>query len=319
MSLGEFEIISRYFKKPASGDVLLGIGDDAAVVSLRSGQRLAVAMDTIVEGVHFPKGTDAADIGYRALAVNLSDLAAMGAVPKWITLSLSLPSNDESWLDRFASGLFELASKFNVQLIGGDTVRGPLVVTIQIAGWVESNRWLTRSGAQVGDLIFVSGCLGDAAGGLAALQELSEITESTRYLKQRFLRPQPRVSLGRELREIASASMDISDGLLTDLDKLCAASAMGAELDVDRVPMSSQLRGTFDADRALNFALAGGDDYELLFTVHAADQSRLRNLKTPLAHIGKITALGTVRCVRNGATFEPNARGYDHFHSGARK
>src|SRR3954469_3483935 len=167
MSLGEFEIISRYFKKPTSGDVLLGIGDDAAVVSIRSGQRLAIALDTIVAGVHFPERTDAADIGYRALAVNLSDLAAMGAVPKWMTLSLSLPANDEQWLDRFALGLFELARKFNVQLIGGDTVRGPLVVTIQIAGWVESNRWLTRSGAQVGDLLFVSGHLGDAAGGLA--------------------------------------------------------------------------------------------------------------------------------------------------------
>jgi len=313
MSLGEFEIISRYFKKPASGDVLLGIGDDAAVVSLRSGQRLVVAVDTIVEGVHFPAHTDAADIGYRALAVNLSDLASMGAVPKWMTLSLSLPSNDESWLDRFASGLFDLARKFNVQLIGGDTVHGPLVITVQIAGWVESNRWLTRSGAQVGDLIFVSGCLGDAAGGLAAIHEAKSEGESTRYLQQRFLRPEPRVSLGRELREIASASMDISDGLLTDLDKLCDASGVGAEIDVDRLPLSAQLRSSFDADRALQFALGGGDDYELLFTAHTADQSRLRSLKTPVTHIGKITATRGVRCLRNGVKLEVATRGYDHF------
>jgi thiamine-monophosphate kinase len=318
MSLGEFEIISRYFKKPASGDVLLGIGDDAAVVSIRSGQRLAVAVDTVVEGIHFPKDTDAADIGYRALAVNLSDLAAMGAVPKWITLSLSLPAVDEQWLERFASGLFELASKFNVQLIGGDTVRGPLVVTVQIAGWVESNRWLTRSGAQVGDLIFVSGCLGDAAGGLAVIQEEKSATQSAHYLKHRFLRPEPRISLGRELREIASASMDISDGLLTDLDKLCGASGVGAEIDVNRLPLSSQLRDVFDSHRALNLALAGGDDYELLFTAHIADESRLRNFKTPITQIGKITVGRDVRCVRNGKTFEPTARGYDHF-SGAGK
>jgi thiamine-monophosphate kinase len=316
MSLGEFEIISRYFKKPTSGDVLLGIGDDAAVVSLRSGQRLVVAVDTIVEGVHFPVQTDAADIGYRVLAVNLSDLASMGAVPKWMTLSLSLPNNDEQWLERFASGLFDLARKFNVQLIGGDTVRGPLVVTIQIAGWVESNRWLTRSGAQVNDLICVSGCVGDAAGGLALIQEAKLENESGKYLKQRFLHPEPRISLGRELREVASASMDISDGLLTDLDKLCAASGVGAEIDVDRLPISTQLRSSFDADRALHFALAGGDDYELLFTAHTADQSRLRAFKTPITQIGKITAERGVRCLRKGKKFEPAARGYDHF-SGA--
>jgi thiamine-monophosphate kinase len=318
MSLGEFEIISRYFKKPASGDVLLGIGDDAAVVSIRSGQRLAVAVDTIVAGVHFPERTDAADIGYRALAVNLSDLAAMGAVPKWMTLSLSLPANDEAWLDRFAQGLFELARKFNVQLIGGDTVRGPLVVTIQIAGWVESNRWLTRSGAQVGDLLFVSGHVGDAAGGLAVIQESKSESEATRYLERRFLRPEPRISLGRELREIASASMDISDGLLTDLDKLCAASGVGAQIDVDRLPISSRLLSTFDANRALNFALAGGDDYEILFTAHAADRARLQNLKTPITQIGRITAERAVLCLRNGSKFEPAARGYDHFHSSAK-
>lgn len=319
MPLGEFEIIARYFKKPTSGDVLLGIGDDAAVVSIPSGQRLVVAVDTIVEGVHFPVGTDAADVGYRALAVNLSDLAAMGSVPKWMTLSLSLPHNDAQWLDGFASGLFDLARKFNVQLIGGDTVRGPLVVTIQIAGWVESNRWLTRSGAQPGDLIFVSGHVGDAAGGLAAIQQSLPEVESTRYLKQRFLRPEPRISLGRALREFASACMDVSDGLLTDLDKLCAASGVGAEIDVDRLPLSSQLRASFDAERALSFALTGGDDYELLFTSHAADQSRLQNLKIPVTQIGRITADRTVRCMRGGKKFDPDTRGYDHFKSGAKQ
>jgi thiamine-monophosphate kinase len=244
--------------------------------------------------------------------VNLSDIAAMGAVPKWMTLSLSLSRNDEQWLDRFASGLFELARQFNVQLIGGDTVKGPLVVTVQIAGWVESNRWLTRSGAQVGDLVFVSGCVGDAAAGLAAIQQ-SIATPNAMYLRRRFLRPEPRVALGRGLREFASASMDVSDGLLTDLDKLCAASGVGAQIDVDRLPISQQTREVFGADAAMNFALAGGDDYEILFTAHPADQSRLRNLQTPVMQIGTITAGREVRCVQNGVPFAPNARGYDHF------
>src|SRR5688500_12685619 len=178
MPLGEFELIARYFaRQPARSDVRLGIGDDAAILDVPANRKLVVAMDTIVAGVHFPVGFDAADIGYRALAVNLSDIAAMGALPSWFTLSLSMPSSDERWIERFAAGLFELADAYNVALVGGDTVKGPLVVTVQIGGWVESDRWLTRSGARPGDLIVVSGVPGEAAGGLAALQRAMPLNE----------------------------------------------------------------------------------------------------------------------------------------------
>src|SRR5690606_17779208 len=172
MALGEFELIARFFAKhPARADVRVGIGDDAAVLDTRSDRKLVAAVDTIVEGVHFPTGTGAADIGYRALAVNLSDLAAMGAEPSWFTLSLSLPQSEERWIEQFASGLFELAREHGLELVGGDTVKGPLVVTVQIAGWVESDRWLARKGARPGDAIMISGVPGEAAAGLATLQQ----------------------------------------------------------------------------------------------------------------------------------------------------
>jgi thiamine-monophosphate kinase len=239
MSDGEFDIIAKYFdRRTTRGDVLLGIGDDAAVLSVPADRRLVVAMDTIVEGVHFPQGTAAADIGYRALAVNLSDLAAMGAQPAWMTLSLSAPVSDAAWFEGFSRGLFELAERYHVALVGGDTVKGPLVVTVQIAGIVETDRWLTRAGARPGDLLFVSGAPGEAAAGLAAIQRTLPITSATQQLRQRFVRPEPRVSLGRQLRGIATAAMDVSDGLLTDLDKLTAASGCGARVDVDALPLS---------------------------------------------------------------------------------
>lgn len=190
MSLGEFDIIARYFaRRSGRSDVLLGVGDDAAVLDTHAGRKLVVAMDTIVEGVHFLAESDAADIGYRALAVNLSDLAAMGAEPAWMTLSLSLPRANEQWLNGFATGLFELADEFNVALVGGDTVRGPLVITVQVAGWVESDAWLTRSGAKAGDLLFVSGIPGEAAAGLAVLQRRMLGGEAAAFLTHRFLRP----------------------------------------------------------------------------------------------------------------------------------
>lgn len=319
MSLGEFDIIARYFtRRERRADVLLGIGDDAAVLDVRSDRKLVVAMDTIVEGVHFPKGTDAADIGYRALAVNLSDLAAMGADAAWMTLSLSLPQADERWLASFAAGLFELADRHHVALVGGDTVRGPLVITVQIGGWVESDRWLTRSGAQPGDLLFISGYPGEAAAGLAVVQRRISPGKAADRLRQRFLRPEPRLALGRHLRTIATAAMDVSDGVLTDLEKLCAASDCGAQLNVESLPLSESMRALFDADACIDYALAGGDDYELLFTI---PQDRARELvqaeQWALTQIGVITAGQGVRCMRDGKPFEPNRSGYDHFARGS--
>lgn len=324
MSLGEFDIIARYFaRKSSRGDVLLGVGDDAAVVDSHAGRKLVVAMDTIVEGVHFLAETDAADIGYRALAVNLSDLAAMGAEPAWMTLSLSLPRANEQWLSGFASGLFELADEYNVALIGGDTVRGPLVITVQVAGWVEADGWLTRSGARPGDRLFVSGIPGEAAAGLAVIQRRILGGEPAAFLKHRFLRPRPRIELGRQLRTVATAAMDVSDGLLTDLKKLCAASGVGAQLNVDALPESAAMSELFEADDGLQYALAGGDDYELLFTLPAERATAVLStlqLQQRVTQIGVITGgtsdEATVRCLRNGQPFRIKRAGYDHFAAG---
>lgn len=324
MSLGEFDIIARYFsRKSTRGDVLLGVGDDAAVLDSHAGRKLVVAMDTIVEGVHFPPENDAADIGYRALAVNLSDLAAMGSEPAWMTLSLSLPRANEQWLSGFASGLFELADQYNVALVGGDTVRGPLVITIQVAGWVEADGWLTRSGAKPGDLLFVSGIPGEAAAGLAVIQRRILGGEPAAFLKHRFLRPRPRIELGRQLRTVATAAMDVSDGLLTDLKKLCVASGVGAQLNVDLLPESGAMHELFEADEGLQYALAGGDDYELLFTLPAerapAVLSKLQ-LQQRVTQIGVITAAtggeSPVQCLRDGQPFRIKRAGYDHFAAG---
>ncbi|HEY0681865.1 MAG TPA: thiamine-phosphate kinase [Steroidobacter sp.] len=322
MSLGEFDIIARYFaRKSTRGDVLLGVGDDAAVLDVQPGRKLVVAMDTIVEGVHFLADSDAADIGYRAIAVNLSDLAAMGAEPAWMTMSLSLPRANEQWLSGFASGLFELADEYNVALVGGDTVRGPLVVTVQIAGWVEADAWLTRSGAKPGDLLFVSGIPGEAAAGLAVIQRRMLGGEAAAFLKHRFLRPRPRIALGRQLRTVASAAMDVSDGLITDLKKLCVASGCGAQLNVDLLPESAAMRELFEADDGLQYALAGGDDYELLFTLppdRAPAVLSALQLEQRVTQIGVMTLgeEGTVQCLRDGQPFRIKRAGYDHFAAG---
>lgn len=332
MSLGEFDIIARYFSRsgvgpsrtkapcgplPAGGaeEVLLGIGDDAAVLDVRAGCKLVVAVDTIVAEVHFPAGMTAEDVGYRALAVNLSDLAAMGAEPAWMTLSLSLPEADERWLESFAAGLFELADLHGVALVGGDTVRGPLVITVQVAGWVEADGWLTRAGARPGDLLMVSGVPGEAAGGLALWQRGATQGAAAEHLLRRFRRPEPRLALGRQLRTLASAAMDVSDGLLTDLHKLCAASGCGAQLDIDALPVSAAMQACFEPQVALDHTLGGGDDYELLFTVPVRHTAALhsRSLPVGVTQIGVITAQAGVHCRRAGQPYVPQHAGYEHF------
>jgi thiamine-monophosphate kinase len=331
MSLGEFDLIARYFTPAGySADVLLGVGDDAAVLNVPAGFKLVAAVDTIVAGVHFPFDTNPRDIGYRALAVNLSDIAAMGAQPRWFTLSLCLPSISEAWLAEFASGLSDLAQQFKVQLVGGDTVQGPLNVSVQIMGCVEADRWLTRSGARVGDVIFVSGVPGEAAAGLqliqqsAALQSLQIEPQHREHLLHRFLRPTPRVELGRALRAHASAAMDVSDGLLTDLKKLCAASRCGAQLELEALPRSTALHAPFNRAQFEQLALSGGDDYELLFTVHPADllavEAAMAECDVRCTPIGRVVEGATVSCCRNGHAVIVNDTGYDHFatHSGQR-
>lgn len=315
MSLTEFEIIARYFAHhDARADVLLGVGDDAAVLEAMPGRKLVVALDTIVEGVHFPAGTAAADVGHRALAVNLSDLAAMGAQPSWMLLSVSMPQADEQWVAGFAAGLLELARQHGVVLVGGDMVRGPLAITVQIGGWVEPDGWLTRAGARPGDQLWVSGIPGEAAAGLAVLQQSLAPGAAATHLAQRFLRPQPRIALGRRLRLLASAAMDVSDGLLTDIEKLCAASGCAAQLDIDALPASSAMSELFGASECVQLALAGGDDYELVFTVPPQHAAQLRaSAELPLAQIGVISAGSGVQCIRQGRPFAVARRGYDHF------
>lgn len=322
MALGEFDLIKRYFTPAAyPADVLLGVGDDAAVLEVPAGCKLVAAVDTIVAGVHFPADTGPADIAYRALAVNLSDMAAMGAQPRWFTLSLCLPQAEESWLDEFAGGLWRLAQRYGVQLVGGDTVKGPLNVSVQILGLVEADAWLSRSGARPGDVVFISGVPGEAAGGLQLLLQAPLAVESLyrQQLLERFYRPTPRVELGRCIRRLASAAMDVSDGLLTDLGKLCAASRCGAHLDLEALPVSQALTAAFGGRAAERHALLGGDDYELLFTVSG---DRLLQLEAAIAGlsvrctpIGRIVEGNAVQCFRQGEPSTVRGEGFDHFAS----
>lgn len=319
--MNEFELIARYFQPSHYGDdVLLGVGDDAAVVDVPAGFKLVTAVDTIVEGIHFPHNSAPEDIAYRALAVNLSDMAAMGAIPKWFTLSLCIPHIDESWMNGFAKSLNALASRFNVQLVGGDTVKGPLNISVQMMGVVEQGQWLTRSGSKLGDLVVVSGMPGEAAGGLRLLlnSHLSlHDPHHEQQLIERFLRPEPRVSLGRELRSIAHAAMDVSDGLLTDLKKLCVASNCGARLQLNDLPVSPLLTTMFDPEQCEQLILNGGDDYELLFTILPSSLAQLNAIAhsagVQCSSIGVITDGKQVECLRGNETVTITDSGFDHF------
>jgi thiamine-monophosphate kinase len=317
MAWGEFEIIRRCFTRPcADPDVLLGIGDDAAVVDVDG--PLVVTTDTLVAGVHFPDGMPADALGHRALAVNLSDLAAMGAEPRWATLALTLAEADERWLEAFSTGFFALAERQRVTLIGGDLTRGPLTATVQLLGTVERERLLTRGGASVDDDVYVTGTLGDAAAGLALLKQGGEADENDRAaLQERFLRPAPRLAEGRALAPLASAAIDISDGLLADLGHVCEASRCGALIDVERLPLSSPLLALFPPGAAREHALTGGDDYELCFTAPPARReaidAALRSLGPAPSRIGRIVAGRGVVVRRDGEPFTPAEHGYRHF------
>ena len=322
MSLGEFDLIAKYFThRSARMDVLLGVGDDAALLAVPPGRALVAATDTLVEGRHFLTGTPARSIGHNALAVNLSDLAAMGAEPAWALLSLSLPSPDERWLEEFSGGLLALADSYDVALVGGDTVRGPLVVTVEMLGFVEPGRALRRSGARPGDLLYVSGWPGESAAGLAVLRRSGRFEETADPLVRRHLYAEPRVELGRALGGLASAAMDVSDGLLGDLRKLCAASGVGATLELDALPLSAALRARCTPHERERYVLSGGDDYELLFTVPPGAESRIDTLDREaataggprLTRIGRIEPGHVVRCTRGGRAVEVAEAGFDHF------
>jgi thiamine-monophosphate kinase len=292
----ERTLISTYFDRPQGKrlpgrhDVVLGVGDDGAIVRPEPGFDLVVAMDSIVEGTHFPAGIPAAAIGHRCLAVNLSDLAAMAAEPLWCTLALSIPTADPGWVGEFSRGFFALADRHGVVLIGGDTVRGPLGATVTIVGQVRPDQAVRRTGARPGDGIWVTGHPGDAVAGRLLLAEATE-GDSVTMLRQRFLYPEPRVREGRLLAGIATAMLDISDGLDDDLCKLLVASGVGAELDAENLPLSPELR-SLGAVQAVEYALTGGDDYELCFTIPASRESDFRDLTAkwhvPVARIGAV-------------------------------
>ncbi|MFP8965507.1 thiamine-phosphate kinase [Pokkaliibacter sp. CJK22405] len=322
MALSEFELIDRFFNREVfqrGQGVILGIGDDCALLNLRHGEQLAVSMDTMVSGVHFPVDADAEDIGYRLLASNLSDLAAMGAEPVWFTLAMTLPEVKEHWLEGFVSGLSILAQEHHLALVGGDTTKGPLTLTVQVHGRIPLGQALRRDGALAGDKIYVSGTLGDAAAGLPlALSPPELTTDYQRYLLSRFYRPSPRVEHGRLLRPYASAAVDISDGLLADLGHICKRSHMGAELDLDLLPMSEALLASGDRAYVESLALSGGEDFELCFTVNPADEEQmlreLERLHVPLTCIGTITHRTGIRLLRNNAEVEgPERLGFRHF------
>lgn len=304
---------------------MLGGGDDAAILRVPDDRDLAATVDTIVAGVHFPEQTPARAVGHRALAVNLSDLAAMGAHPAWALLALTLPQADEAWLEEFAAGFYTLAQTAGIALAGGDTARGPLSITVTALGHVPRQHGLRRAGARPGDRVYVSGVLGAAAAGLAILQQAdSQQANSKRTgkaadeLLHRFYYPQPRIALGQTLRDYASAAIDVSDGLLADLDHILNASRVGATLDVERIPVAEAAQALFGEDAARRQALGGGDDYELCFTVPQARASELERaviaMDCPITRIGVINREPGLRC-RDGAgrLLEIGQPGFQHF------
>ncbi len=320
MPPSESELIARYFRSCGAQrpDVVLGVGDDAALLECPPGAQLVATTDTLVAGVHFPPMMSAAALGHRALAVNLSDLAAMGARPAWALLALTLPEALEPWLAEFAAGFASLARAHDVALVGGDTTRGPLTVTVALLGHVPQGRALTRAGGRPGDLLYVSGSPGDAGAGLALEQgRLAAPAEAAPYLRERFLLPTPRVALGERLREYARACIDVSDGLLGDAGKLAAASGVGLEIRYEELPVSRALVQALGPDGARELALTAGDDYELAFAVEPARAVELERAlprgEWNYRQIGVLRAAAGAVVTRGGTVMEFSHSGYQHF------
>ncbi|GGD34677.1 thiamine-phosphate kinase [Pseudoxanthomonas indica] len=309
---GEFDLIARIRARVRDrGDVVVGIGDDAAVLQPPAGQQLAITTDTLNVGVHFFAETRARDLGWKALAVNLSDLAAMGAEPAWCTLSLSLPESDPAWLDEFIEGFLDLAGEQRIALVGGDTTRGPLSIAVTAIGCVDAGRALRRAGACLEDDVWVSGTLGDAAAALAPWPTPRDA------LRRRLERPQPRVALGRQLVGLAHAAADVSDGLLADLGHICRASGMGAEIWLPSLPASETLLA-LEANDRVAWQASGGDDYELCFTAASSQRDAIarlaKELDLPLTRIGRIVAGNEVVALDAlGRPWRGERNGYAHF------
>ncbi len=318
--MSEFDLIARYFTRPVRHSALtLGVGDDCALLQPRADHELAISTDMLVEGRHFFSDADANALGHKALAVNLSDLAAMGAEPLAFTLALALPSIDENWLSAFSKGLFALADQHNIALIGGDTTKGPLTMSITVFGDIPTGQALRRSQAKVGDDIWVSGTLGDARLALSAMQgKLVLETHAFNQAAVHLHRPTPRIALGMALRDVAHAAIDISDGLLGDLQHVLKQSNVGATLQADDLPLGEILKSTQTTTVCHEFALNGGDDYELCFTAPTSKREAVHlaaNIaNTVVTRIGQITAAREINILNAaGEALAISSNSYDHF------
>lgn len=316
----EFELIKEFFTaQPVSRkDVVKGIGDDCALIRANDEKLIAVTTDTLVAGVHFPHDTAPRAIGHKAVAVNLSDLAAMGAEPCWISIAITLPDVDKSWLAEFTAGVFELTEYYNVQLIGGDTTQGPLSVTVTAQGTVPNTKALLRSGAKNGDYLYVTGNLGDAGLALAAMAGNVNLKNSDfNKVRAKLDYPKPQVLVGQFIREFGTSAIDVSDGLLADLTHICKASTLGVNLDLSKVPLSKVLLDNLPLQDALNMALTSGDDYELIFTVSATNKVALETAMThanvTYSCIGQMNTSEEINLTLNKQEFIVENIGFEHF------
>ena len=313
----EFDLIREYLTGlgAARDDVLVDVGDDCALLRVPADRELAVSIDTLVAGVHFHADTDPEGLGHKALAVGLSDLAAVGAEPAWATLALTMPAADARWLRAFAAGLAALATAEDVRLVGGDLTRGPLSITVQVHGFVPKDHVLRRGGARPGDLVCVSGAIGDAG---LALRHIARGEHLDEYLRRRLERPTARVALGEVLRGVATAAIDLSDGLAADLSHILEAPDVGARIELDRLPLADQVAGAVAATGDWGLPLGSGDDYELCFTLPPDHARELPVLAAaagcPLTQIGEIDEGDGLRFVKpDGGHWHPRGTGYDHF------
>ena len=320
MPLSEFNLIRDYFANLTHGreDVVLGVGDDCALLTPPPDRELVITSDTLVEGVHFQQGTDPEALGHKSLAVNLSDLAAMGAEPAWVTLALTLPHPHSDWLESFSRGFSSLATKYKVALVGGDTTRGPLSITVTAHGFVQLGSALRRSGAKDGDLIFITGTLGDAALALLARQGNYSDTSGQEELEQSLDRPQPRLAVGNALIGLANSAIDVSDGLVADLGHICEQSGVGARVLLNQIPITSQVKEHLLQGGNWNTVIAGGDDYELCFTLSPEKLDLLdgirHSLDCELTQIGEIVTEPGVSCIlADGTVIDNSFSGYQHF------
>lgn len=318
----EFELIRTYFtgRGHVRKDVVLGVGDDAALTKVPEDKLLVVATDTMVENVHFFNDADARSVGHKCLAVNLSDFAAMGAEPAWASVALTLPNADEQWVKGFSDGLYEVADYYNVQIIGGDTTKGPLTVTVSLKGFVQEDNVLLRSGAKVGDWIYVTGSLGDSALAVDARLNPKHLPQNAlKKAQEKFDYPSARIAAGQLLRKVATSALDVSDGVLQDLGHILHASDVAACIHVDKLPISDNVREAVSEEEAIKLALIGGEDYELLFTIPEERKVYLEQNATAMGVkstcIGQIkSGEGKISLKKDGEPYPmPEISGYQHF------